>query len=139
MKRGLVTCIECDEYPCERYSRRGWGNDQETKIAQKNLERIKEVGLERWLEEQRERRLLLEKLLDNYNDGRSMSFYCVATTLMPVDLVSKAVDEMLTTYQGDDSDIKAKVKSLRAIIEDLASKSNIHLKLRKKPDEDGRG
>jgi hypothetical protein len=57
MKRVLVTCIECDEYPCERYARRKWGTDQESRVAQENLERIKGVGLEAWLEEQRERRL----------------------------------------------------------------------------------
>ena len=68
-----------------------------------------------------------------------MSFYYIATTLVPVDLVSKAVNEMLTTYRGDDSDLKTKAKSLRATIEDLASKSDINLKLIKKPHEGERG
>ena len=81
---------------------------------------------------------MLEKLLDNYNDGRSMSFCGIATAIMPVVLVSKAVDEMVTTYRGDDSDIRAKGKSPRAVIQDLASKSNIKLKLRKKPKEGGK-
>jgi len=78
-------------------------------------------------------RLLLENLLDNYNDGRSMSFYCRVAALMPPKLINKAVDEILTIYRGDDSDLKAKAKALRATIEDLASKSGIDLKLRKRP------
>ena len=138
MKRGLVTCIECDDYPCERLLRIYWASDQESRTAQKNLERIREAGLEMWLKEQRERRLLVENLLDNYNDGRSMSFYCAASMLMPPELINKAVDEMLATYRGDDLDIKAKAKALRAIIDDLASKSNINLKLRTKPKEGGK-
>ena len=72
----------------------------------------------------------MENLLDNYNEGRSMSFYCIATALMPVELMDRAVDEMLRSTGGDDLDMKAKV--LRALIEDLASKSSIDLKLRSK-------
>lgn len=128
MKRGLVTCIECDDYPCERLLRIHWASDQESRTAQKNLERIREAGLEVWLGEQRERRLLLESLLDNYNDGRSMSFYCIASALMPVELMSRAVNEMLATGSSSDLDMKGKA---RAIIEDSASKSGVELKLRK--------
>lgn len=135
MKRGFVICIECDEYPCERYARRGWGGDWQSRTAQENLETTREVGLETWLRGQRERRLLLENLLDNYNDGRSMSFYCMAAAVMPMELVGKAVDEMLASTQGDDLDMTAKAKALRAIIEDLALKSGIDLKLRSKPRE----
>jgi len=83
MKRGFVTCIECEDFPCERYRRIFWGTDQESRVARENLKRIKRVGLQVWLEEQRERRLLVEELLDNYNEGWSMSFYCLAYTLMP--------------------------------------------------------
>jgi len=91
--------------------------------------------MEGWLKEQRERRLTVEELLDNYNDGRSMSFYCLACTLMPVNLINQAVDEMkqrLSDNQIDDSDIKAKAKALRAIIRDLASESGIDLKPKNK-------
>ena len=88
-----------------------------------------------WLEEQRRRRLLLEHLLDNYNEGRSMSFYCLAATLMPPELIDRAVNELkekLAINQVDSSDIKAKAKVLRGIIQGLAQESGIELKLRKK-------
>ena len=135
MKQGVSTCIECDEYPCERYVRRAWGTDQESRVAQENLERIKRVGLQVWLEEQRERRLLVEELLDTYNEGRSMSFYCRACTLMSPNLVSKAVDEareILANNQADDSDIKAKAKTVKLVIQDLAAQCGIELRLGKK-------
>jgi len=137
MKRGFTTCIECDEYPCERYVRRSWGTDQESRVAQENLKRIKRVGLQVWLEEQRERRLLVEELLDNYNEGRSMSFYCLACTLMPPNLVSKAVDEareILINNQVDASDIKARAKTVKLVIQDSAAQGSIDLRLRKKSE-----
>ena len=133
-KRGLATCAECEDFPCEK-------NNPEihqyeyfitNRVCIPNLSRIKEVGVEVWLEEQRERRVLLEDLLGNYNDGRSMSFYCIATALVPLELIDRAVGEMLTSGRGDDPDIKAKAKALRAGLEDMASKSGIDLKLRRK-------
>ena len=134
-KRGFATCAECEDFPCK--SNNPELHEYEYFVTHKpcipNLERIEEVGLEAWLGEQRERRLVLENLLDNYNDGRSMSFYCVATALMPLELIDKAVDEMLASSRSDDLDLKAKAKALRSVIEDSASKSSIDLKLRKKP------
>ncbi len=132
MKKGLTTCIECEEYPCDRYSRRGWGGDQWTRTAQDNLESIKKHGMEGFLKEQRERRLAVEELLADYNDGRSMSFYCIACRLMPINLISQAAAELkqrLSDNQIDDSDIKAKAKALKAIIQELASQSGIELRL----------
>ena len=126
VKRGFVTCIECQEYPCERYVRRKWGTDRESRIAQENMERIGKVGLNAWLEEQRERRLMVEELLSNYNEGRSMSFYCLACTVMPVDLIKEALAE-IRAMPIDDSDVKAKAKAARSIIQELASKSGIEL------------
>jgi hypothetical protein len=136
-KRGLITCAECDDFPCEK-------NNPEThqyeyfvtnKPCIPNLYRIREIGLELWLEEQRKRRLMLENLLANYNEGRSMSFYCLAAALMPLELIDKATNELnkrLVTSQVDSSDIKARAKALRGIIQSLAQESGIELKLRKK-------
>ena len=90
--------------------------------------------MEDWLKEQRKRRLLLEKLLTNYNEGRSMSLYCLATALMPLELIDKAVSELkekLVRNQIDGSDIKAKAKPLKVIIQGLAQERGIELKLRK--------
>jgi len=84
-----------------------------------------------WLEEQRERRSAVEELLDNYNDGRSMSFYCIACRLIPINLISQAIAELkqiVSDNQTDGSDLKAKAKALRAIIQQLASQSGIELR-----------
>ncbi|GAI08410.1 unnamed protein product, partial [marine sediment metagenome] len=80
----------------------------------------------------RERRLVLEDLLENYNEGRSMSFYCMACALMPIDLLNEALAE-IEGMPIDGFDVKAKAKALRSILQELASKSDIELKLRRKP------
>ena len=139
-KRGLFTCADCDEYPCERLLRvlgveEGLDSFISHKPALPNLDRIREVGLETYLEEQRERRLLVEQLLADYNEGRSMSFYCAACALMPSDLVRQAIDEMeqlLTSKQVNDLDLKAKARAMKSLVRELASKSGIDLKFRKK-------
>jgi len=142
-KRGLFTCADCDEYPCERLLRvlgveEGLDSFISHKPALPNLERIREAGLETYLEEQQERRLLVEHLLANYNEGRSMSFFCAASALMPPDLIRQAIGEMermLASKQVDDSNIKAQAKAMRSSIQGLASQVGIDLKLRKKPKQ----
>ena len=74
-------------------------------------------------------------MLANYNEGRSCSFFCVATALMPVDLVKKAENEAKRKIADRkiQADIKAKAKVMRSVIEDFASEASIDLRLRKKP------
>ena len=102
-----------------------------SRAAEKNLESIKGIGFENWLQEQKKRRLLLENLLDNYNEGRSMSFYCLAALLMPSVLINGAVNELkerLAAGQIYGSDVKAQAKVLRAIIQSRAQDTGIELK-----------
>ncbi|MDP2898319.1 MAG: DUF3795 domain-containing protein, partial [bacterium] len=136
-KKGLTTCAECGDFPCDKYE--GffeWDSFVSHAVCRPNLERIREVGLGKWLQEQTQKRALLESVLANYNDGRSRGFYCIATALMPLDLMKEAVsgaEAAISESRSDPSDIKAKAKILRSVIEDLASGSGISLKLRKKP------
>ncbi len=127
-KHRFETCTECEEvFRCEIFLRR--------KIAEwipagDNLRQIKEVGLENWLNEQRERQKLVEKLLQNYNEGRSMSFYCKVCARMSIDLINKAIEEAkkkLVSEKLAESDMKSKAKILKAVINDLALKGNVNL------------
>jgi hypothetical protein len=138
-KRGHHTCADCPEYPCERLIR-VLGVEQEVdsfishKPALPNLERIREVGMATFLEEQRERLHLLAALLDGYNEGRSMSFYCRATALMPPELVRQAIDAADRERGAEevaDSDLKARAKAMRGSIQELAGQAGIDISLRK--------
>lgn len=98
--------------------------------AADNLQQIKKAGIKTWLKEQKERQSLLEKMLCNFNEGRSMSFYCKACARMPIDLVNKAIriaKEKLKKEKIDKSDIKSKAKILKTAIKDSALKAHINL------------
>lgn len=141
-KNGFVTCADCRDWPCDKFD--GffeWDSFVTHKVCRPNLERIKAVALREWFKEQGKKRAVLEKLLANYNDGRSRSFYCTATALMPIDLIKEAVNEankIVADKKVTDSDVKARAKILRSIVQDSALKSGIDLKLRKKPKKEGR-
>jgi len=127
-KHSFETCTECsDIFKCTIFLRR---KVVEWIPAADNLRQIIEIGLESWLREQKERQALLEELLQNYNEGRSMSLYCKICARMPIDLIDKAIEEAkekLASEKVDKSDMKSTARVLKAVIKDLAFKVNIKL------------
>ena len=136
-KNGFETCAQCGEFPCDKYDKFfDWDSFISHKVCLPNLERVRKVGLKKWLGTQSKRRQALGNLLADYNEGRSCSFFCITTALISTDSITKAVNEAnkVRVYNNvDESDLKGKVKILRSVIQDLALKSRIDLKLRRKP------
>jgi hypothetical protein len=128
-KHGFETCVECGElFHCAIFLRR---KVVEWIPADHNLYQIKEIGLESWLSEQKERQALLEALLENYNEGRSMSLYCKVCTRMPVDMIHKVIGEAKEKIAGekaDQSDLKLKARVVKTIIKVFASEGIIDLR-----------
>jgi len=127
-KRKFETCIECEEvFRCDIFLRR---KVAEWISAADNLRQIKEVGLQDWLNEQRERQALVEELLESYDEGRSMSFYCRVCARMVIELIDKAIQETkkkLLSDNADELDMKSKARILKAVIKDLALEANVDL------------
>lgn len=127
-KHGFENCAECREvFKCPIFLRR---KVTEWIPAVVNLRQIKEFGLNKWLKEQIARQALVEKLLHDFNEGRSMSFYCKVCARMPIDLINKAMKEAkekLENENRDTSDMKIKAAVLKTIIKDLTLKSTINL------------
>jgi len=127
-KHGFETCTECEEvFYCEIFLRR---KVAEWIPATDNLRQINQISLERWLNEQRERQALLEKLLQNYNEGRSMSFYCKVCSRMSIELINEAIEKAKEKFVREkvaESDMKSKAKILKVVIRDLALKGNVNL------------
>lgn len=137
VKQGLHTCADCEDYACGRL-RRVIGEDADSFISHQpafpNLERIREVGLDRFLAEQQERRLLAQELLEAYNEGRSMTLICTACALLsPEEIRSARRQADGTLPEGDlaPADRKARAKALRAALAEQAERSGVSLKLRK--------
>ena len=137
-KKNLEVCAECDDFSCSKFD--SWfGNEAYDsfithKKAESNFYLIKKHGVEKFIEQQRERIKLLEEMLKEFNEGRSRSFYCIAVALLSVDDVKKSIDSAkkeVKTLDVRKDDVKSKAKILRKIIQDVADKKGIDLKLRK--------
>lgn len=99
------------------------------------MEFIRQHGLEKFLNQQRERIRILEDLLKNFDDGKSKSYFCLATTLLSIKEIQNAVHETrkkIKKAQIDSQDAKAKSKTVREFLEESAAREGIELKLRKK-------
>lgn len=136
-RRNYLTCAECAEYPCAKLKRCiGEGADSflSHQPCYPNLDRIRNQGLADHLTKARERREMLEQLLAHYNDGRSMSFFCVAAALLSPERLHQAIgelDESITVGRVDGGDIKSRAKAMRLTLEELAAQDGIILTLRK--------
>ena len=139
-KRGYLTCAECPQYPCTRLKRalridEGLDSFVTHRVALDNLDHIRKFGLESFLSNQRDRRLLAERLIAGYNAGRSMTFYCTACALLPTRVIGQViarVEDEISDGKLDREDSKALAKHMRLVIDGLARKLDIDLSLRRK-------
>jgi hypothetical protein len=124
-ERDYETCADCNEFPCDKFNE--WFDNDSFVTHQKclpNIKKIKKGGIEEFLKEQAERKELLELMLEKYNPGRSMSLYCLASSIMSVESLKKALKQI--------EDVKEnKPKSFKILIQELAEREKISLKLRR--------
>ena len=136
-KKHLDVCAECNEFPCSKTedSEAVYDSFLTHRKTLSNLSFIKEHDLEEFIEQQRKRIELLEIMLKHFDDGRSKSFYCIATTLLPItDLeasLNSAEQKLRTNNIGAD-EFKSKAEILKELLNNFADKEGLELKLRKK-------
>ncbi len=138
-KKNLEVCVQCDEFPCSRF--KSWLEDGGKydsfvthKKAKSNLYFIRKNGIEKFIKQQNKRIKLLEKMLKDFDEGRSKSFYCIATTLLSIKGLKKSINSTRNKMEMLDirtDDVKNKAKILRENLQIAAGKENIDLKLRK--------
>ena len=130
------TCGDCEEFPCSRLE--GWDRIDSFvthQVSLSNLKLIKTEGIEKFIEQQKKRISLLEELLDNYNEGRSKSFFCIATAHMSISDLEAGLEkakQILKDENIKDNNLKARSKILKEQLSELADKAKIALKLKKK-------
>jgi len=119
-KHGFDNCAGCsDVFKCTVHTRR---KVAEWIPAADNLCQIQASSSVTWLEEQKERQSVLEELLQNYNEGRSMSFYCKVCAAIPVDSLRQAIKKAKAKFKSEqvgNSDLKTKARMLKDIIDTL--------------------
>jgi len=135
-KRGLEVCAQCDEYPCAKFQGAANGPDVKTsaKKVLQNQQFIQEYGIAKFMEQQELRIKMLQGMLENYNDGRSKTLYCLAATLLSVDGLKKALteaDQAIETDIVNEDNLKGRAKVLKGILTRQAGEEGEILKMRK--------
>jgi len=125
-KKNLEVCAECSDFPCSKFK-----SDEEYqqlkesssypsyKKVMPNLNFIKEHGIEKFIAQQKKRIRLLETMIDNFDDGRSKSFYCKSATLVDLTTLESSVDKAIQKTKTENvkpNDTKTKSRILKDIL-----------------------
>jgi hypothetical protein len=130
-KNGFETCAACPQFPCERIRQWDMADSFVThKKSLENLRQIKDRGIVEFVKQQQERIIILNKLLKEYDDGKSKSFFCLATALMEVDELKEAVFQV-KGIRDISKDLKQRAKQAKSIIEQRAKLKGIELNYRR--------
>ena len=98
-KVGVEFCWDCGKNEsCDKWKRhREIGKERDSFKSYQKLEDdidfIKAKGIKTYDEQQRIRELLLTRLLNEYNEGRSKSYYCIAATVMDINELRSSLNE----------------------------------------------
>jgi hypothetical protein len=131
-KKGFEVCSECLEYPCKRFDpeKDGYDSFVTHKKVFPNLDFIKKNGIAPFIEQQKIRIEILNNLLQNFDDGRSKSFFCISCALLPIDNLQE-IQRFIKNLPLN-ADIKEKNKQIKSLLLTTADNLNIKLILTKK-------
>ena len=123
-------CFECREYPCEKYD----GVDLHDSLIShrnqlKDMEKAKTIGIENYRAEQRVKKGILDRLLNEYDNGHRDVFFCLAVNLMDVDDLKEVLDEADKSTKNMNLDEKSDF--MKDSLNECAEMRNISLKLRR--------
>ena len=141
-EKKLETCGECKDFPCSKFDSKWFGKDAYDsfvthKKAIPNLNFIKNKGFEEFLKQQEKRIVFLREMLTDFNDKRSKSFFCLASALLPVEIIEeslKSARDSIKKLKIKKDNLKDKAKILRDFLQSAADKEGIKLKLQKPPN-----
>jgi hypothetical protein len=135
-KKGFETCADCEQYPCDKVKPWDKADSFVThKVCLQNLNEIKQNGLEIFIDQQKTRIQILETLLNSFNEGRSKTFFCIATALLTIDDLNNGIKNAQKEIEKDNinsDDLKSKSKIIKEKLNQYAKNKKIELKLRRK-------
>jgi hypothetical protein len=134
-KREIEFCWICTEKTtCDRWSKhRAFGREHDTFTSYQSLEDniafLQERGADAFDGVQVKREQLLMEMLNEFNEGRSKRFYCIAAAVMQIDELESAL--MKAREESGGLNIVEKAGILHSTLGEIAEKNRYHLKLRK--------
>ncbi len=133
--KGIEFCWNCeDNKTCEKWKKhREYGKQHDTfKCYQKledNISFIQNHEVDEFEQVQKTRENLLKEMLQEFNEGRSKSYYCIVATIFEIKELKKALIKARTDSIA--LEIKAKSRTLHSILNEIAERKHYCLKLRK--------
>ena len=97
-----------------------------------DLEKARNLGIEQYNLEQREKIKILSWLLSNYNDGRRKNFFCVAVNLLELSEIQEAVKQIQSNNGLCSLPFKEQCLYVAEVFQGIADRRDIKLKLFKK-------
>jgi hypothetical protein len=134
-KVGVEFCWDCkDNESCEKWIRHretGKGHDsfKSYQKLEEDINFVKEKGVRAYHELQIIRESLLLRLITEFNEGRSKSYYCIAATVMGIDELRGSLEE--ATTRSKLLNVTDRSKLMHSILDSVALKKAYHLRLRK--------
>lgn len=125
-------CFACSEYPCGKLNLdTPYDSFITHRNQRKDLARAKEIGVEAYCAEQREKVEWLQALLKDYNDGRRKTFFCTAVNLLPLPAVRRIMERLEAEKTAE---LERKERSARAVqlFLEAAQQEQIEIRLRRK-------
>ncbi len=125
----LEVCSECSDFPCAKFkSAEEYKQVTESssypscKKILPNLYFIKEHGVKKFIQQQRKRIKLLETMIDQFDDGRSRSFFCRAALFHDSTALANSIakaTKMIRKTKIKRNDMKSKANVLKTMINDI--------------------
>jgi hypothetical protein len=135
-QNNFETCAKCEIDECSKL--KDWDKGDSFICHRKslfNLNFIRDNGIEAFLDQQNKRISFLEKMLKEFNPGRSKGFYCIATALLSISELETALKNSERKIKESDinlDDLSSKSKLLKKFLDDSAQNDGIELKLIRK-------
>ena len=134
-KKEIEFCWDCVESTsCEKWAKhRELGKAYDSFKCYQKLESdilfIQSQGVLGFEKLQTTREQILKEMLNQFNEGRSKSYYCIAATILEIDELKKIIPKAKVLSEG--MNIQDKSKVMHSLINSVAKDKNYNLKLRK--------
>jgi hypothetical protein len=134
-KKRIEFCLECDEsISCAR-----WRNHRESgkkhdsfkcyQMLEDDIAFMINNGVKEFEEQQKIKEKLLIEMLEEFNEGKSKNYYCIATTIFDVRAIQDALIAAGKVSIG--LNVKEKSKILHSFLNEIAVKKGVFIGLRR--------
>lgn len=126
-------CSQCQYFPCEKYDGIDeWDSFITHRNQRKDLDKQDKIGAKAYREEQKEKQDILKWLLQNYNDGRKKTFFCLAVNLLELQDLKMLREQIRGDDRLEELSVKERAGHVKKLLEQKADEWDIRLKMRKK-------